>query len=179
MATTGSAIAQVEKKREREYTPKQKKFLRLYANNNFQDALECAKKAGYSHTGGYKAIESLKEDIIEIASSLLLGAAPQAAMTVVEALSATGPLGISREKLQAAKEVLDRVGIVKQEEITHNHQVSGGLFVIPAKNTLPSATLEIEDDGEYVEDAEEYIEAEYEYFDEEGKDTSDDGERSL
>lgn len=162
MATTGSAIAQAEKKREREYTPKQKKFLKLYINNNFEDALDCAKKAGYSYTGGYKAIESLRDDIIEISRNLLLGAAPQAAMTFVESLTATGPIGPSREKLTAAKEVLDRVGIVKEEQVNHNHKVSGGLFVIPAKNDLPLPNLETEDD-------EEYIEGDYEYDYEEGE----------
>lgn len=133
------AVAAAEKNRGREYTAKQKKFLTLYANNEFQDSRKCAEEAGYPSTAYHKMIVSLKEDIKEIASAMLLGAAPEAAGTLIEALS-SGKVGSG--KIAAAKEVLDRVGIVKQEMVKHEHEHTGGIFIIPAKSPLPEVEIE-------------------------------------
>lgn len=127
------AIAVAEKERGREYSPKQKKFLAVYAKNNFQDSRKCAEEAGYPTSAYHSLIASLKDDIKNIANSMLLGAAPEAANTLVDALHGGG----NSNKLLAAKEVLDRVGIVKPETVKHDHNVSGGIFIIPAKSSLP------------------------------------------
>lgn len=148
------AIAAAEKGRKREYTAKQKKFLTLYAKNNFQNSKECAEKAGYKSGDYHGLVVSLKDDIKEIASSMLLGSAPEAAMALAGILSETEYNPNNPSKLQAAREILDRVGIVKKQEVQHDHKVSGGLFIIPAKAPLPVEDLEVID-GEFEDTDEE------------------------
>lgn len=159
MASVRGAITQVEKKRNRAYTPKQKKFLKLFAENEFTDAKNCAVKAGYK--GGYwQLIDSLKNDIKEISESILVGAAPHAAASLVNIMTADKPVPNAQNKLSAAKEVLDRSGVVKVDKSQVQHEVSGGVFLLPVKHEI--VELEHDDyidaeDGEweYVEEYEE------------------------
>lgn len=160
------AIAAIERDKKREYTPKQKKFLTLYAKNGFKDSKGCFEKAGYTPSSYHTIISGLKDDIKEIANAMLLGAAPEAAMTLTDILSSNEYNQNNSSKLAAAKEVLDRVGIVKKEEVQHNHNVSGGLFIIPAKMQM-----------EAVEEEEEWIDGEYEDIDGEG--LGSEGESSV
>ena len=39
-------------------------------------------------------------------------------------------------KLQAAQTILDRVGLGKQERMEINHNVTGGIFILPEKETI-------------------------------------------
>lgn len=140
--TAKGVITQQEKQRGREYTPKQKKFLTLLVKNNFKNAKECAEKAGYK-SNHWQLISSMKDEIKEISESLLLGATPEAALTITDIMASDKPIPNATARLQAAKEVLDRSGIVKTEQVNHN--VTGGIFILPSKNT-------VEIEGEY-EDA--------------------------
>jgi hypothetical protein len=55
---------------------------------------------------------------------------PKAAVAFGQALVDPTELGV-KEKMSAAKEVLDRAGIVKTERV--EVQASGGLFILPPK----------------------------------------------
>jgi hypothetical protein len=48
-------------------------------------------------------------------------------------------------KLQAAQTILDRVGISKTERLKVDHNVTGGIFILPEKNTIDITAKE----GEY------------------------------
>jgi hypothetical protein len=48
-------------------------------------------------------------------------------------------------KLQAAQTILDRVGLGKQDRMEVNHNVNGGIFILPEKETI---NLNAED-GDY------------------------------
>ena len=50
-------------------------------------------------------------------------------------------------KLQAAQTILDRVGVVKQEKLDINHNINGGIFILPEKETIDI----IAEDAEYEE----------------------------
>ena len=39
-------------------------------------------------------------------------------------------------KLQAAQTILDRVGVSKKERLDINHNVNGGIFVLPEKKPI-------------------------------------------
>ena len=54
-------------------------------------------------------------------------------------------------KLQAAQTILDRVGVSKKERLDVNHNVNGGIFVLPEKRTID---IDIED-VEYASEEEE------------------------
>lgn len=143
------AISQVERDRvkegKRNFTPKQKKFLKLYAQNDFKEPKECAEKAGYQ-THYWELLFSLKDDIKEIAQAILLGATPNAANILATTLTADKPLLNHQNKITAAKEILDRTGIVKQDKVEHDHKVSGGLFLMPMKASTDYIEGEVVDD---------------------------------
>ena len=142
------AIGAAEKARGRQYTPKQKKFLKLYAENNFTNSRECAELAGYK-ADHLKVVSELKEDIIEITKDLLLSHAPRAANAITGMLVGDDPIPNATARLNAAKEVLDRVGVVKPEKVEHEHKVTGGLFLIPTKQEL------VVEEAEYYEEEDE------------------------
>jgi len=57
--------------------------------------------------------------------------APKAAVAITGIIDDPTELG-NRDKLTAAKDVLDRAGVVKQEKIEVN--TPSGLFILPSKN---------------------------------------------
>ena len=142
-------VSQQERKRGKEYTPKQKKFLTLFTKAGFKKPQECAKEAGFG--GGYwQLISSLKEDIKEISEAMLIGSAPEAALTITDLMVGDKMVPNAQTKLQAAKEVLDRSGVVRNEKIDINHNVTGGIFLLPVKTALPEQVIE----GEVIEEGE-------------------------
>lgn len=116
----------------KEYTEKQQAFLDALmgeARGNIRKAMDIA---GYSK--GTKASEvtiPLKEEIIEQASMMLAMNAPKAAHGLIGVLDDPTALG-ARNAINAAREVLDRTGLVKKEkvEVTNN---GGGMFILPPK----------------------------------------------
>ena len=117
----------------RKLTEKQQKFLDVLFEEARGSLVEAKKLAGYSETQYTGAIvESLKDEILERTNLYLAQSAPRAAMAMVGALSDPTELGI-KEKMQAAKEVMDRVGIIKSEKI--QVESTGGVMILPPKRT--------------------------------------------
>ena len=115
----------------RKLTERQQKFidsLFAEANGNIKDAKIIA---GYSPTtNNQEIINALKEEILEATQMFMASNAPKAAMAMGNALIDPTELGI-RDKMTAAKDLLDRAGLIKTEKV--NVESSGGLFVLPAK----------------------------------------------
>jgi len=115
----------------RQLTEKQQKFLDVLFDEAHGSMVEAKKLAGYSPTQHTAVIvESLKDEILERTNMYLAQSAPRAAMAMVGALHDPTELGI-KEKMQAAKEVMDRVGIIKSEKI--QVESSGGVMILPPK----------------------------------------------
>ena len=74
----------------------------------------------------------MKDDIVERASMMLALNAPKAAFGIVDVLDDPSALG-ARNAISAAREVLDRSGIVKKEQVEVTTS-QGGLFVLPPKS---------------------------------------------
>jgi hypothetical protein len=88
--------------------------------------------AGYSKNYPTKELmNSLKEHIIEATQLYIAMHAPKAAMAVVNGIDDPTELGI-KEKLAAAKDLLDRSGVVKTEKL--EVQSSGGIMILPPKD---------------------------------------------
>ena len=115
------------------YTDKQEAFLEALmseARGNIRLAMDIA---GYAKTTKVaEVVGPLKDEIIERASTMLALNAPKAAFGIVDVLDDPSALG-ARNAIQAAREVLDRSGLVKKEqvEVTTN---SGGMFILPPKS---------------------------------------------
>ncbi len=87
--------------------------------------------AGYSDTTSTTFIvESLKDEITDKTRSYFARTAPKAAMAMVGALYDPTELGI-RDKMTAAKDLLDRAGLGKVERV--DVTTGGGVFYLPAK----------------------------------------------
>ena len=117
---------------EKKYTEKQAAFLEALmgeARGNIRKAMNLA---GYSKgTNQGEVTGPLREEIIERASMMLAMNAPKAAHGLIDVLNDPTALG-ARNAINAAREVLDRTGLIKKEkiEVTNN---GGGMFILPPK----------------------------------------------
>ena len=118
----------------RELTEQQQKFLAVLFDEAGGDVLTAKKLAGYSDTTSTtQVVSSLKEEIIDATQLFMSRNAPKAAMAMVGALYDPTELGI-RDKMQAAKELLDRTGLVKTEKL--QVEASGGVMLMPPKKQI-------------------------------------------
>lgn len=115
----------------RQLTEQQQKFLDVLFDEANGDILTAKKLAGYSDTTTTtQVVKSLKEEIIDATQLFMSRNAPKAAMSMVGALYDPTELGI-RDKMQAAKELLDRTGLVKTEKM--QVEAKGGVMLMPPK----------------------------------------------
>ena len=129
----------------RKLTEKQESFLNNLIETKGNLKLS-AELAGYSGNH-YQVLRSLKSEIVDLASDVLAREAPHAAFKLVEVLDSDTALPQANVKLQAAQTILDRVGLGKKERLDVNHNVQGGIFILPEKETIDIKT----EDGDYEE----------------------------
>lgn len=118
----------------RTLTEKQQSFL----NNLIEtkgDLKLSAELAGYAGNH-YQVINSLKQEIVELASTVLAREAPKAAFKLVEVMDSDTAIPQANVKLQAAQTILDRVGVSKTERLDINQNVNGGIFILPEKQLI-------------------------------------------
>ena len=89
------------------------------------------KLAGYAEgTSTTDIVTGLKEEILEATQIYMARNAPQAAVALAGGMLDPTQLGI-RDKLSAAKELLDRTGLVKTEKM--QVESTGGVMLMPPK----------------------------------------------
>jgi len=116
----------------RQLTENQQKFLEVLFDEAGGDVVLAKQLAGYSDkTPTRLIVESLKDEIGEATRSHFARSAPKAVMALVNALSDPTELGI-RDKMAAAKDLLDRAGLGKVDKIDVGSS-SGGVFILPSK----------------------------------------------
>ena len=131
--------------KQRKLTDQQQHFLAALggvAKGNINLAL---KEAGYADSSKSNVIDSLKDEIVDVATKILAKSAPIASQKLVEILESDDPIPQVNAKLQAAQTILDRVGLGKHDRVDVNHNVNGGIFILPEKETI---NLKAED-GDY------------------------------
>ena len=120
----------------RKLTEQQQTFLSTLATSAKGDINKALDIAGYKETSYYNVINSLKEEIVDVATKILAKSAPQASQKLVEILNSDDPIPQVNAKLQAAQTLLDRVGVSKRDKLDVMHTASGGIFLIPEKGKL-------------------------------------------
>ena len=130
-------------KSNRTLTEKQEKFLNSLIETK-GDLKLSAELAGYSGNH-YQVLRSLKEEIIELASDVLAREAPSAAFKLLEVMTNPNTVPQANVKLQAAQTILDRVGLGKKDRLEVDHNVSGGIFILPEKKTIDISEGSYED----------------------------------
>lgn len=114
------------------YTEQQLKFLDVLFEEANGNPVTAKKLAGYSVNTPTRVItEALKEEILERTKTYIAVNAPRAAMAVVGGIVDPTELGI-KEKLMAAKDILDRSGLVKTDKV--QVEAGAGLMILPAKD---------------------------------------------
>ncbi len=118
----------------RQLTAKQQVFLNVLFDEAAGNVTLAKKIAGYSDSSSTSEIvKGLKEEILEATQMYMARNAPQAAVAMAGALMDPTELGI-RDKMSAAKELLDRTGLVKTEKM--QVEASGGVMLMPPKAVL-------------------------------------------
>ena len=120
--------------KKRNLTAKQQSFLdNIVATEG--DFKKSAELAGYSGNH-YQILKSLKQEVVDLASDVLARSAPKAAFKLIEMVESDRPVPQASQKLAAAQTILDRVGVSKTDRVEVNHNVQGGIFVLPAKDEV-------------------------------------------
>ena len=104
----------------------------------FGDAHGNPKMAGeiacYSEHSYPKVVKSLKDEIIQRAEEVMASYSPKATMGLVKALDEDGSVPGASIRVEAAKQILDRVGITKKEKLDVNLKSLSGVFILPPKD---------------------------------------------
>jgi len=115
----------------RQLTERQQKFLAVLFDEAGGDVVAAKKLAGYSDKSNTsEVVKSMKDEIMEATQLYMSRNAPKAAMAMVGGLYDPTELGI-RDKMSAAKELLDRTGLVKTEKM--QVEATGGVVLMPPK----------------------------------------------
>ena len=113
-------------------TDNQQRFLAVLFEEANGDVVTAKRLAGYSETTSTTVIvEALKEEITDATRSYFARIAPRAAVSMGNALLDPTELGI-RDKMAAAKDLLDRAGLGKVEKVDVTSG-GGGIFYLPPK----------------------------------------------
>jgi len=132
----------------RVYTDKQEAFLNALYDSETGDVRQAMTVAGYTkESPSTFVINSLSKEILDVATFMLTKNAPRAASKIVDIMTSNEPIPQVNQKLQAAQTLLDRVGVVKEQKMNVEHNVSGGIFIMPAKEEL---IVEEAEEVEYV-----------------------------
>ncbi len=118
-----------------EYTSMQKAFLLALAGEAKGDVRLAMDAAGYSKNTAIKEVVSaLKDEILEISSTILAVGSVKASLGLIDVLDKPGTPGAA-VKVAAAKEVLDRVGLGKKEDASGTHIQTQNIYIMPPKDT--------------------------------------------
>ena len=128
---------------DKQLTTKQQSFLDNLTSCG-GDVKHAAELAGYAEGTHYAVVKALKTEILDAATGILALNAPKAASKLIQIMDSPEPIPQANMRLQAAQQILDRVGLGKTERLDVTVSSGGGLFIIPAKK-------EVVIDGEYTE----------------------------
>ena len=138
------------KKKEKVYTEKELLFLENLSGPAKGDVKKAMELAGYADSISPSVLrKQLKDEILEIAKNLLASQTIKAVVSLEEVLDAPGAFGASN-KVKAAKEILDRAGILHQPDELRLNLGGQGVIILPAK-VKPTLLQEFEPVGEIID----------------------------
>lgn len=116
----------------KQLTEQQQKFIDVLFDEAGGNLRKAMRLAGYSESYMPSQLAKvLKEEIIEATQLYMALNAPKAAAAMVGAIDDPTELGL-KEKMQAAKDLMDRAGLVKTEKVQVESN-TGGVMLLPAK----------------------------------------------
>ena len=133
MQTMDSTILKTQ---ERNLTNSQEKFLDVLFGEARGDPRKAGELAGYSDHSYPKVLRNLKSEIISRAENYLATHSAKAATKMVDMLDEDGTTPHASIRMEAAKQILDRIGIVRKDQIDINMKSLHGIFILPAKDNI-------------------------------------------
>ena len=116
----------------RNLTEKQQKFLDVLFEEAGGNLVTAKKLAGYADAVTSRQVaEPLAEEIAALTKKFIASSATKAAYSMFEVMNNPTDLG-NKEKMAAAKDVLDRGGFVKTEKVEVS--AASPLFILPQKS---------------------------------------------
>ena len=116
----------------RQLTEKQQKLLNVLFDEAGGDIVLAKKLAGYADASSTTdVVKGIKEEILEATQTYMARNAPKAAVAITSSLDDPTQLGI-RDRMSAAKELLDRTGLIKTEKV--QVETTGGVMLMPPKD---------------------------------------------
>lgn len=120
----------------KELTEKQQVFLEALTGEARGNVRSAMRVAGYSDTTKiHEVVGPLRDEIVERASMMLAMNAPLATISMIDVLHDPAAMG-ARNAVAAAREILDRSGLVKKEQVEIKGP-EGGIFILPPKQSEP------------------------------------------
>ena len=132
MQNMDSTILKTQK---RSLTDSQEKFLDALFGEAQGNPKKAGELAGYSNHSYPKVLRNLKQEIVSRAENYLAVHSARAATKMVNMLDEDGTTPHANIRLEAAKQILDRIGIVKKDQLDINMKAVHGIFILPAKET--------------------------------------------
>ena len=133
MQTMDSTILKTQ---EKSLTDTQEKFLDVLFGEAKGDPKKAGELAGYSDHSYPKVVRNLKSEIISRAENYLATHSAKAATKMVDMLDEDGTTPHASIRMEAAKQILDRIGIVRKDHIDINMKSLHGIFILPAKDKI-------------------------------------------
>ena len=133
MQNMDSTILKTPKK---SLTDSQEKFLDALFGEAQGNPKKAGELAGYSDHSYPKVLRNLKQEIVLRAENYLAVHSARAATKMVNMLDEDGTTPHANIRLEAAKQILDRIGITKKEQVDINMKAVHGIFIIPSKDKL-------------------------------------------
>jgi len=115
----------------RNLTEKQQMFLEVLFEQAKGDPVQAKKLAGYSdNVSSTSIVNSLSDEIAELTKKFIAQSSTKAAYTMFSVMADPTDLGV-KEKMLAAKDILDRAGFTKTDKV--EVKTNEPLFILPAK----------------------------------------------
>jgi|TARA_B110000908_G_C10202451_1_gene425991 hypothetical protein len=116
----------------RQLTEKQQKFLDVLFDEARGDPTQAKKLAGYADSvATAQVVSSVEDEVVERTKKFIAQSSTKAAYTMFSVMADPTDLGV-KEKMMAAKDILDRAGFTKTEKV--EVKTSEPLFILPSKD---------------------------------------------
>ena len=117
----------------RTLTEKQQAFLNVLFEEAKGDPVKAKKLAGYSDAvSSTSVVNSLTDEIADLTKKFIAQSSTKAAYTMFSVMADPTDLGV-KEKMLAAKDILDRAGFTKTEKV--EVKTSEPVFILPSKDS--------------------------------------------
>ena len=129
------------KTQEKSLTDTQEKFLDALFGEAQGNPKRAGELAGYSEHSYPKVLRNLKDEIVKRAENYLAIHSAKAATKMVNMLEEDGTTPHASIRMEAAKQILDRIGLVKKDQLDINMKAVHGMFILPAKDEVQESIV--------------------------------------